>query len=965
MADLTVAEDRAACLPSEAQVNLWALTQRYFEERKYTLLKQEEEYALYACLHGDASAGYYICDIFIVSPLATLVEAEAATARLDGMAEKVRRALFRGKPIHTELRVQEHGFLKLHRPYVCFSYTYREKPVGFQIRPLILISEGTNIWEYFPGPTTRVDAISFPTALNGYLKAHWDTLKTSHQHLLNLQKFRYPKLARWLIGYGPIPIIAFLFFNLFWAIAQQTLPISLVGVVGLSIALYGGCIGAAYLLHGLFERAQLAELQELTPFQQTRASPAYNAADSTSQVTPLPAEQQKVEIIEADEPPPMVAPPQANTGFSRAQVQMLIRKILITTELGELTASVTRLLAQVFQRVLETDHLESPPSATLPELLKVLRPNPIVGKYYRDFRFWISKLETQTPFDPNELREVKKFLLKFLFQLQLLPEDLQKLVQTKVPRQTPIQVTFRGDPLNVPLPDRPLPPASLQAEPPKPAPLADPLPPPPYKDMPDLEVDSQVFTEIPQVNGYQVRKICERRENGIYCTLYVDKRKAQFADLLQQFAASTRDFDINRNYVDINNPEDTLTARELSGVRYPVVVVGCGDYRQILTYGQQQDDALRLHSLIASFLHGESPQGNTPHLIDPDSESSLEDAEEERGPPPPTPPKEAPTPLRKKPQQGEELISLRERTPKNGDANQAAFATASREPSRMGSGDFPKVASKELPKPPPKVEFAETPKAEYVELPQESSKVPIPPPSDAPSQRIPENAPKADVIELPKAEPKPTPSRPLLTVTPKPEPPRPAATPMTPIAPSPSNYKRIDPLMIKNLGRHQILVDGTNLAFLLSDALKDGSGPRLDCVFQVVEMITRSGFAKENIMVFFDASIEKKFEKVEREEDYTRLTAYMQQGTHPKFRIVASGSQADTALLALGNNTDGAFIILTNDGMDDQPDWAFRHRVPVTLDQNDAPQLLIGSATALMNQFRGKGNVRPKKEGQR
>jgi len=949
MANMTVAEDRTACLPAGTEVHLWALAQKYFEDRKYTLIKQEEEYALYACLHGDASVAsvpYYICDLLIVSQLATLTEAEAAVPRLDGMTEQIRHALLQGKPIHKELRVQKHGFLKLRRPYICYSYTYREKPVGFQIRPLILLSEGTSVWEYFMGPTTRVDAVFFPGAtLNGYLKDHRDTLKASREHLVNLHKFRYPKMAQRLIGYGPLPIIAFWVVSLFWAIAKHSLPLSLEGLVGLSIVLYGACIGASYLLHGLFVRAQRAELREPTPFQPTRASPAYNASEGAPSLASEMEQQirkveQQVTEIEAESEaesaqvsPPIEAPSLPKTGFSRTQVQTLIRKILTITELDELTTSMTHLLTQVFQLVMETNHQECPPHSTLPDLLKMTRTDPIVGNYYRDFKFWISKLETWTPFDPRELKEVKKFLLRLLYQLQLLPEDLQEMVQSKTPRKLPAQ----GSPQSASPPAQRLPPAKIRLEPPQvppapKAPSAFPLEGPPgIEDPPDIEVDSQVFTEIPQVNSYQVRKIRERPANGVYCTLYIDKQTAQFADLVQQFEASTRDFDIIRNYVDISIPEESLPQQELSGASYPVVVVGCGEHRQVLAYGQRQDDAHRLHSVITSFLQ--------PLQVGPDSESNLEEAEEDL-------------------QQTKDLISLKERVTKNGD------------PSKIEALEQPRVVSKELPKGPPKeilkrnpkislkVESAEAPKVGPIRLPTVE---PQGPPQDL------EVAPQAEAIELPREVPRDPskPPRPQLTIVSKPGTPGPATTPVIPTAPMPSTYKRINPLMIKKLNQYLILIDGTNLAFLLSDALKDDSGPRLDCIFQVIEMLTRLGFARENMLGFFDSTIKKKFEKAKREIDYTRLTTYMQQDTHPKFRIVTSGAQADTALLSLGENTDGTFIILTNDGMQDQPDWAFHHRVPVTLDQNNAPQLIIESMTALMDRFYGKGNERHEKEGGR
>jgi hypothetical protein len=142
-----------------------------------------------------------------------------------------------------------------------------------------------------------------------------------------------------------------------------------------------------------------------------------------------------------------------------------------------------------------------------------------------------------------------------------------------------------------------------------------------------------------------------------------------------------------------------------------------------------------------------------------------------------------------------------------------------------------------------------------------------------------------------------------------------------------------------------VLIDGTNLLYLFKDNHEAGNEPRAECVFLVVKALLSWGVPEKNITVFFDANIDERFKKFKREDDSKQLNAYMAQGKVLKFRKITGGIKADTALAALGNNSFN-YIVLTNDGLKEYPN-ARRHRVGVSLDNDNNPIFLVDSMTDL------------------
>ena len=941
MANASVAENQVV-LPLGTQVNEGGLVQSFMGTHQYEIFRKGAEHIQYGRLRESADKTYFVCDLIIVSHVNSS-KMEDAVPKMDAIAEQIRRDLLRGKFTYKDLVLQTHPFMRLHRPLIQHSYLHHEKAVGFSIRPLLIVRDKENLWDYYMGATTRVDAVSLQGgALDYYLKEHVDTLKNIH--FLDFKKFHYAKIAPKLIKYGHYPIILLWVALLASTIFQIPFPLDLTGMILLTILPYIGLIGAVYGLHQLFAYTCKTELQEPAPFQSPRLMGSTSPQGRMDNEITLAVEPEGSQIATEDQgvaiAPNLKELPRKDQENPTFKVHKLVQGFIITQGSEEFNAISNHLLFAVFYLFLEKNKQELPKNRpSLIELLKLVRTDSAFNNYYRKLAQWVKKLETQTPFEKLEMANFKKFILQMLYGLHLLPDYiLEGMTQNGlVPDE---QASMPSPPIDLPVPKRndTPPPQRREAStqlangnqaqrgnsPPiqkglEPASKSPPELPAmrmnPFQESPDIEVDSQPSVPLPEINRVQYQQICARDSNGIFCTLIIDKKTPEFPEIVQQFTASTDNYDIYTCFTDATQFDDPLVQRELAVTSLPAIAIGYGTNRQVVPYKGSQEDDKRLNSLITSYLQRQT------------------DINEQGGRQTRTPEIEESEPS------NTNLISLKSR----------------QEVPKEGITDHPKES---LTIPP-----VETEKPNPIAIPQQpiSQETLSKDDLEQEGQSVQEISEKelAQIVQEEK-----------LTST--------SAIPIR----QPNTIGEADLITKEGMRAHEdrvveeessgdinsdlsqdfktlgrklalflnmketlVLIDGTNLLYLFKDNHEAGDEPRAECVFLVVKALLSWGVPEKNITVFFDANIDERFKKFKREDDSKQLNAYMAQGKVLKFRKITGGIKADTALAALGNNSFN-YIVLTNDGLKEYPN-ARRHRVGVSLDNDNNPIFLVDSMTDL------------------
>jgi len=926
MANLSVAAS-PPILASEPQVNEQALIQRFFEVHGYALLRKESDHALYVRLDDADGQKYCICDLLIVAYM-DAERVQAMVPKMDALAEQIRRTLLRGKPVHKDASIQKHPFMRLHRPLIQYSTTYNSKPVGYLIRPLILVPE-RDLWDYQMGSTTRIDVVSFEgKTLNYYVQEHLEELKNTDARVMDLKKFYYPRIAQKVLGYGHYPLIGLWLLNFFYAIFQVPFPLDLGGMILLTVFLYGGLLGTVYLLHQMFKRALEAELQEPAPFQSTRSTPSLPTSVVLEEVGEPGLTNSNT--MEAS-PPQNVGPSEHKATLDlRATIDSLIKKVIVNKEPEKFNDRSQQLLRDAFHYILEANKQEIPRnSPNLLDLLKLVRTHSAISSIYRPSAFWINKLLTQTPFGPDELVSFKRYLLGLLYKLRLLPDELDQAVKK----------TIRGEPT----PDKsrapPIPPILEPSE--ECIPKLEEAPirsthetganeaskDGKKEDPPDIEVDSQSFIEIPEVNAYQFRRMREKESYGAYCALIIDKRAPDFLKVTQQFEAGTKNYDINRVFINIDQLDDSFLEREIAASPIPAIAIGCGSNTQTVSYGAGTGDAARLHSLIISYLAPRQDRKREGQVAFVGAKEKSEGRDE------------APIILLKSRQAADEgrnaipesIIQNSESQPENQrDIERENGKEELTEPLSPNLGAVDQCNTPQEPTP----NNQEYPIRDQLTEEAMTDGTPLVNGDDPSEQMLVTEEPVGDSVQG---------SQEIIKFI--------------------KNHHNIGRkfLLERNMRDLElILIDGNNLAFLLKDTAESGPEPHLDCIFQVIEMLADLGFRKEKMVVCFDANIEHKFAHFKRFEDLRRFKEHIDLKRVPKFREVTGGVKADTALVSLGVSSKGVFIIVTNDGLK-HCTLGKRHRVGVMLDNDNVPRLLVDSVKELLKAFYGK--IKLKVEG--
>jgi hypothetical protein len=149
--------------------------------------------------------------------------------------------------------------------------------------------------------------------------------------------------------------------------------------------------------------------------------------------------------------------------------------------------------------------------------------------------------------------------------------------------------------------------------------------------------------------------------------------------------------------------------------------------------------------------------------------------------------------------------------------------------------------------------------------------------------------------------------------------------------------------------KRSILIDGSNIAFLIQDQYKNNSGASLDPIFALIEELEQTyGISRDKVMVFFDANINHKLKR--NAAEIHRLTEGMRQGL---FRTVPPGTHGDDSLIQIGKRLQQKFIVLSNDMFRNKWQWFQPHRIAVGLDTADKPFLAVETPQDLFKAYYG------------
>ncbi len=147
------------------------------------------------------------------------------------------------------------------------------------------------------------------------------------------------------------------------------------------------------------------------------------------------------------------------------------------------------------------------------------------------------------------------------------------------------------------------------------------------KDMPTTQpnldiatVPQSLHTEISGIDARHFRMMQEKDSMTLYCIILVDGSNPETPEILSQFIACTKGFDIRRNYLDIKTINDPIILKQIEGHELPIIIVGRGLSSEIVPFGKEGDDN-RLLSIILGYMKPRIP--NRPEAC-PASETSSE-----------------------------------------------------------------------------------------------------------------------------------------------------------------------------------------------------------------------------------------------------------------------------------------------------------------------------------------------------
>ncbi len=920
MANATPLETRPQLPPRIADNPPLPNAATFFRAKGYlptTLRTPEGVKCLFKMHLYDSSA---ICDLLILAEIPTLQEAEQLIPKLEQTHRYLQKVLLRGIPFGRGLEPQEHHFLTLRRPYKCHSYQYHQKPVGFFLHPLIILTQEDSTFEYLAGKSIRINVLSQEEATLQFYLQHHRTYLDSHQpSLLKRRKNYYWKVANYMLDYGHYPLIGCWVADLLCAIFQVPFPLSMGGMLFLTAFIYSSFIGLAYMLFRLFKYAQITEFQssipsfpgmsEDTPFLHESAPeeellvledsdhPRREASGSSSDSHRANSDSHRAnsDSHRANSDSHRAATPAISTsedsGLSSAAKSAEFYRLRLKKQFKafiQLRDSATQLsqgrilLQYALKYFLIVNQLNAavPRNATLKDLFQLIHKAGKMPHHSNALHFWLEKLETQTPFLPEELHAFKQFLLIFIAELGVIAPDAlpiltlpQKHVaappsasresegkgQTSSPQESTSHpntlpetnsqasaAQTRIQKLEKELQElRALVKSKDGAKPPSPV-----LPSAPPKVHSNLDVASlptqylensnpvqqQIYTKIPQISLEFFWKMRSSSRAGIYCILLLDLTAPDAVDLLNQFEASMLDYHINVDYMDVSAGVDPLLEREFGALAPPVVLVGCGQESQVIPISGQDWDH-RLHAAVQ-------------HFLTPNGELTLK----------PKHPKQ-------------DQADRREQAGKK-EIEEGFKARA--DPFITNSGE------------------------KRAEL--EERQVP--------------NFPKEAISE--------------------------------------SSRRITDQLVqahhIQRFKKGSVFVDGSNVAFLLKDRYDEIYTPKIICIEKILDRLREKGISSEKIIIYFDSNIAKQLQKADP-QGFANLQE------HWMVQKVPAGTKADTAMVERARRLNRQFLVVSNDRFQDEPPWFAKHRVPVMLDIDDVPVILIDDPRNLVQLYYGVENT--------
>jgi hypothetical protein len=798
LADIAIIEDHSI-LPAPAQENTQALVRRFFQGLKYNLLLRHPPFLVFA--RQVTFERFFICNTLVVAIAEDSTAVEELLPRLENECRNLRRLLLLGRPLHVDFLSKEYYFMTLRKDYTQRGYTYQGKPLGFHLRPLILI-EGSEQWDYFMGPTMRIDSLPLDAqALAVYVDRQVEAISANQSRLLNRKKYYLWKSSSLLLKYGHYPLLGLWVAKLLTEIVQHPFPLKLPGLIALTALLYGTFIGFVWLSHTYFKRSRIRELtastksESSTPQYQTRTQPIQQERHPLSREVVIAQQDEGPERKLAEVPvkmlnhEPQIIPEEFVTPVHSPKlvIAQAMPQILNIQESAPLISASRDLFQTIFLLLLEESQQPLMPHDHLTDLLKKTRHNEVVQKYFNPLSLWVRKLETQTPFTPLEIREFKKFLLLFLLDLNLLPAFLRDAITARikgkdkvVPKQ---DITQSTPPLPNPLP---LDVASLQTETKAQDPKDElPLPPLTAENLEVENIPLSLHVAISGINAAHLQKMREDERSGIYTVLLMEMADLDSQAIIERFISSSEDLPkrgITRNYMNVSELRDSLLQAEFGEVETPAVMLGCGKSTQIIPYGGKDDDA-QFHRVLDEYQRAPrcmiSLKDRTGGKDSDPAEKPVAKALAERASPP-------------------DLVE---------EAEEADIFEMER-PAQQ-----PVVQNVE--KPPEKVEPSlQLPPTPLAELPP----VLIPPSSD--SYRI-----QTKQIQ---------------------------------------DHLFIKNNLV-HFQKGSVMIDGNNVAHLLKDQRHDNSGPLLACVEATIQKLVDLGFPREIIMVFFDGNIVNKLHPREAE----------------------------------------------------------------------------------------------------
>ncbi|MFX1295420.1 MAG: hypothetical protein ACFFD2_11300, partial [Promethearchaeota archaeon] len=615
--------------------------QRFLQQLKYSPIRQNNNFKHYAKVFRFKK--YAICDILILTTAVNMEDAEAQVLELDAECQRVRRSIMLGRFIMRSFQVQKHHFMKLKKSFSLYSYKNRDLPTGFLIRPLILLKQ-ENQWDYIMGETTRVDIISQDNeSFNLYIQQHQEYLESQRDSLISLKKFRYWKVASLLLDYGHYPIVGFWFLDLVYALLDKPFPFKLGGMIFITAMIYSIFLGITYFLYNSFKRCQINELKEtaysiLTTAQEPNIEiikstlpqevdikeclPSQNGnIEELSLNQPALSEELTVEEVPSSMPPTTFKNLLSSSEFTspsirripsidrlyKSRIQKHITLLLNSKESKIISIQAQSILQKTFCWILGRTSQGIPRNATLTELLKNVRDNPTIKRFFTLLKLWVGKLDTQTPFAQDEIRSFKKFLLEFLYELELLPQELVLAVEGKLATKTVLntmkeeqkseqneikELKSQIEKLKKQMNGT----KTKQVETQKQTPI------------PNLEIASvpqNLHTEISRIDAPRLQIIRKNDPNSVYCTILIDAKDPNTPNILSQFYACTKDLDVRRNYIDVQWLNNTFIKQEFTDYQPPAVLIGRGLNSQVIPFGEMGDDT-RLHSVVENYFQSRS-----------------------------------------------------------------------------------------------------------------------------------------------------------------------------------------------------------------------------------------------------------------------------------------------------------------------------------------------------------------------